>query len=86
MIDSEVTRHLLRRDGPQLLGSLTEREREVLTLMAEGASNREIARRLFISDAAVRKHVGNIFAGLGLLPEDENRRVRAILVFLQTRA
>lgn len=86
VIDSEVTRHLLRRDDSQLLGRLTEREHEVLTLMAEGASNREIAAHLFISDAAVRKHIGNIFAGFGLLPEDENRRVRAILAFLPARA
>ncbi|TDP95370.1 LuxR family two component transcriptional regulator [Leucobacter luti] len=84
VIDSEVTRHLLQRDQPQLVDSLTEREREVLTLMAEGASNSDIATRLFISDAAVRKHIGNIFTGLGLHPADENRRVRAILTFLHT--
>src|SRR5699024_11228424 len=54
------------------------------TLMAEGASNTDIANCLFISDAAVRKHVGNLSTGLGLLPTDENRRVRAILTFLQT--
>lgn len=84
VIDSEVTRHLLRRQQPRLIDSLTEREREVLTLMADGASNADIANSLFISDAAVRKHVGNIFTGLGLLPTDENRRVRAILTFLQT--
>ncbi|SJN15668.1 two-component system response regulator [Microbacterium esteraromaticum] len=85
VIDSEVTRHLLQRDQPHLIDYLTEREREVLTLMAEGASNSDIAARLFISDAAVRKHIGNIFTGLGLHPADENRRVRAILTFLQTQ-
>ncbi|MGO1306132.1 MAG: response regulator [Microbacterium gubbeenense] len=84
VIDPEVTRHLLQREQPQLLDSLTEREREVLTLMATGASNSDITKLLFISDAAVRKHIGNIFTGLGLLPTDENRRVRAILTFLQT--
>src|SRR5699024_3713673 len=84
VIDSEVTRHLFQRQQPRLIDSLTEREREVLTLMAEGASNTDIASRLFISAAAVRKHVGNIFTGLGLLPTEENRRVRAILTFLQT--
>lgn len=85
VIDPEVTRHLLRKESPSPLDSLTEREREVLTLMAEGVSNTEIGTRLFIGDAAVRKHVGKIFAGLGLQPTDENRRVRAILVFLQAR-
>lgn len=83
VIDPEVTRHLLRAREPGPLVRLTAREREVLGLMADGASNREIADRLFLSVAAVRKHVGNIFAGLGLQPTDENRRVRAILVYLQ---
>ncbi|MCE4025053.1 MULTISPECIES: response regulator transcription factor [unclassified Microbacterium] len=83
VIDPEVARHLLRRDEPGLLGALTPREREVLALMAQGASNGDIARALHLSDAAVRKHVGNIFTGLGLAPTEENRRVRAILLFLQ---
>lgn len=83
VIDPEVTRHLLRSQGPGPLDALTPREREVLGLMAEGASNGDIAARLFLSDAAVRKHVGGIFAGLGLGAADENRRVRAILLFLQ---
>jgi DNA-binding NarL/FixJ family response regulator len=84
VIDPEVARHLLRRDAPGALDALTPREREVLALMAEGASNGDIARLLHLSDAAVRKHVGNIFTGLGLAPSDENRRVRAILLFLQS--
>ncbi|MDR6866022.1 DNA-binding NarL/FixJ family response regulator [Microbacterium resistens] len=84
VIDPEVSRHLLRRDAPSALDGLTPREREVLALMAEGASNGDIARALHLSDAAVRKHVGNIFSGLGLAPTDENRRVRAILLFLQS--
>lgn len=83
VIDPEVTRQLLRSDTAGPLDALTPREHEVLALMAEGASNGEIAASLFLSDAAVRKHVGNIFSGLGLSPADENRRVRAILVFLQ---
>lgn len=86
VIDPEVTRHLLRIGNSGPLDALTPRERQVLALMAEGASNGEIASTLFLSDAAVRKHVGNIFAGLGLSPADENRRVRAILLFLQNRA
>jgi DNA-binding NarL/FixJ family response regulator len=85
VIDPEVTRQLLRVDAVGPLDALTAREREVLELMAEGASNGDIASTLFLSDAAVRKHVGNIFSGLGLSPADENRRVRAILVFLHAR-
>ena len=84
VIDPEVARHLIRRDEPGALAGLTPREHEVLSLMAEGASNGEIARALHLSDAAVRKHVGNIFTGLGLSPTQENRRVRAILLFLQS--
>jgi len=83
VIDPDVARHLLRRDTPGPLDVLTPREREVLGLMAEGASNGDIARALHLSDAAVRKHVGNIFQGLALAPTEENRRVRAILLFLQ---
>lgn len=83
VIDTEVTRHLLRRSAPNLLDALTPREHEVLTLMAEGLSNRDISAALHLSDATVRKHIGNIFTSLGLAPSDENRRVRAILLFLQ---
>lgn len=85
VIDPEVTQHLLRQGRPGPLDELTGREREVLELMAEGASNGEIGAKLFIGDAAVRKHIGNIFARLGLPPSEENRRVRAILAYLQTR-
>ncbi|MGQ7311359.1 response regulator [Microbacterium arabinogalactanolyticum] len=85
VIDPEVTRHLLRVDDAGPLAALTVREREVLALMADGAANSDIARSLVLSDAAVRKHVGNIFSGLGLAPTEENRRVRAILTYLDTR-
>lgn len=85
IIDPEVTRHLLRQGQPGPLAELTAREREVLELMAEGASNAEIAAQLYVSDAAVRKHIGSIFTRLGLQPSDENRRVRAILTYLQAR-
>lgn len=83
IIDPEVTRHLLRQDQPGPLADLTPREREVLELMAKGESNAGIAAQLYVSDAAVRKHIGNIFTRLGLQPSDENRRVRAILTYLQ---
>jgi DNA-binding NarL/FixJ family response regulator len=83
VVDPDVVRHLLarrRNDGP--LAALTDREREVLGLMAEGHTNPTIAARLFVSEAAVRKHVGNIFAKLDLDP-DSDRRVAAVLTYLR---
>lgn len=82
-LDGEVVGQLLgRRTGP--LAGLTPREREVLGLMAEGRSNTAVATALSITDKAVGKHVGNIFAKLGLPPsDDDNRRVRAVLAHLQ---
>ena len=81
VIDPEVTRAMMRtsRSG---LGDLSPREFEVLELMARGLSNAQIAEDLYLSGAAVAKHVSNIFAKLGLDPSEENRRVRAILAFL----
>ena len=83
VVDPEVVRQLLGRrrdDGP--LASLTEREREVLALMAEGRTNGSIAGELVVSEAAVRKHVGNIFAKLRLDPASD-RRVSAVLAYLR---
>jgi len=82
-VDPEVVRQLLGRrrdDGP--LSALTEREREVLALMAEGLTNGSIAARLVVSEAAVRKHVGNIFAKLDL-EQGTDRRVAAVLTYLR---
>lgn len=81
VIDPEVTRAMMRtnRSG---LGDLSPREFEVLELMARGLSNAQIAEELYLSGAAVAKHVSNIFAKLSLDPSEENRRVRAILAFL----
>ncbi len=85
VIDPEVVRRLFahrRRRRP--LEDLTAREREVLALMAEGLSNAAIARRLVVTEAAVLKHVGNIFGKLGLEPAaDDHRRVRAVLAYLR---
>src|SRR6266511_2050898 len=79
VVDPEVVTHLLgasRRGGA--LDSLTDREREVLALMAEGRSNGAIATTLFLSQGAVEKHVTSIFAKLGLPPShDDHRRVLA---------
>lgn len=83
VVDPQVVRQLLGRrrdDGP--LASLTEREREVLALMAEGRTNGSIAEALVVSEAAVRKHVGNIFAKLALDPASD-RRVSAVLAYLR---
>ncbi len=62
---------------------LTARERQVLALMAEGASNPQVAARLYVSEGAVAKHVASIFLKLDLPPGEENRRVRAILTWLR---
>jgi DNA-binding NarL/FixJ family response regulator len=86
VLDPEVVAQLLvrrRRDDP--LRSLTAREREVLSLMAEGHSNLAISRRLFVSDGAVEKHVRNIFTKLGLPPDGtQHRRVLAVLTYLRS--
>jgi DNA-binding NarL/FixJ family response regulator len=85
-VDPAVISQLIhRRQDP--LDRLTPREREVLGVMAEGHSNASIARRLFISDAAVVKHIGNILMKLDLPPDDgRNRRVSAVLAYLQGAA
>ena len=83
VVDPQVVRQLLGRrhdDGP--LASLSAREREVLALMAEGRTNGSIAEALVVSEAAVRKHVGNIFAKLDLDPGSD-RRVSAVLAYLR---
>jgi DNA-binding NarL/FixJ family response regulator len=84
VIDPEVVAKLLAKRSGQLPGArLTDRERDVLALMAEGRSNSAIAQRLFISEKAVAKHSTSIFAKLGLPPsEDDNRRVLAVLAYL----
>jgi DNA-binding NarL/FixJ family response regulator len=67
------------------LATLTPREREVLSLMAEGRSNAGIAAALVISAGAVEKHVASIFGKLGLPPaEGDNRRVLAVLRLLRS--
>ena len=85
VLDPEVVAQLLvsrRTNDP--LEPLTPRERQVLTLMAEGRSNTAIARQLVVSEGAVEKHVRNIFSKLDLPPDDElNRRVLAVLTFLR---
>jgi DNA-binding NarL/FixJ family response regulator len=85
VLDPEVVAQLLvrrRRDDP--LRALTPREREVLSLMAEGRSNSAIGKELVVSDGAVEKHVRNIFTKLQLPPDEEqHRRVLAVLTYLR---
>ncbi|MEU5690199.1 response regulator transcription factor [Actinosynnema sp. NPDC020468] len=82
-IDHEVITQLMVRSRRNPVDSLTQREREVLGLMAQGLSNAAVAAALVVSDGAVEKHVGNIFAKLGLEPStNEHRRVRAVLAYL----
>nr|WP_269327644.1 response regulator transcription factor [Kineosporia mesophila] len=85
VMDPEVVAALLNhRAGHGPLESLTPREREVLSLMAEGRSNSAIAARMFVTERAVSKHSNNIFIKLGLeQSEEDNRRVLAVLAYLQ---
>jgi DNA-binding NarL/FixJ family response regulator len=86
VLDPEVVSHLLRasRRGDSL-ATLTPREREVLSLIAQGRSNTAIAGTLVISPGVVEKHVASIFAKLGLPPSDtDNRRVMAAVRYLES--
>ncbi|GGQ53437.1 response regulator [Kitasatospora griseola] len=79
VVDPEVVQQLVRLHHDPL-ERLSAREREVLGLMAQGRSNANLAAELFISDAAVNKHIGNIFAKLDLPADtDGHRRVLAVL-------
>jgi DNA-binding NarL/FixJ family response regulator len=70
--------------GTRTLDELTEREREILSLMAEGHSNQSICGRLVISPRTVESHVRSVFMKLGLADSaDSSRRVLAVLAFLQ---
>jgi DNA-binding NarL/FixJ family response regulator len=84
-MDPEVVAQLLvRRRADDPLQALTPREHEVLGLMAEGHSNSTIGGLLVVSDGAVHKHIGNIFAKLGLPATDAgHRRVLAVLAYLK---
>jgi DNA-binding NarL/FixJ family response regulator len=86
VVDPAVVAPLVARRAskPDRLGELTEREREVLTLMAEGRSNQAIADRLFVTGKTVEAHIASIFSKLDLLPApDDHRRVLAVLAFLE---
>jgi DNA-binding NarL/FixJ family response regulator len=84
-LDTEIVARMLgRRRAQGALDDLTPREREVLAAMAEGKSNQGIAAALFVTEAAVEKHVTSIFHKLGLTPTaGEHRRVLAVLRYLE---
>jgi DNA-binding NarL/FixJ family response regulator len=84
-VDTEVISQILGRSRNRAeIDRLTPREREVLTLMAEGLSNTGIAERLVVSAGAVEKHISNVFMKLGLEPEEgAHRRVLAVLTYLR---
>ena len=86
VMDPEVVAKLLaRRSSQPPVARLTQRERDVLALIAEGRTNSAIAQRLVVSEKAVSKHCTSIFAKLDLPPSgDDNRRVLAVLAYLDT--
>ena len=87
MLDPEVVAQLIGRPrhSRDPLERRTEREREVLALMAEGRSNKAIAERLFVSEHTVEKHVKGVFATLELAQSpDDHRRVLAVLTYLNS--
>jgi DNA-binding NarL/FixJ family response regulator len=85
-LDPKVVEALLARknqDASSALNGLTERELEVLSELATGRSNAATAKKLYMSERAVEKHVGSVFQKLGLANEsDVNRRVMAVLAYL----
>ncbi|MET7345157.1 response regulator [Streptomyces sp. NPDC087866] len=86
-MDPEVITQLLTGSTGNAVGTLTPRERDVLTLMAQGLGNAEIGKRLFVTDNAVQKHIGNIFMKLDLPTADGgHRRVLAVLSYLDSLA
>jgi DNA-binding NarL/FixJ family response regulator len=87
VVDPALVRELVtarRREDP--LAALSAREREVLALMAEGRSNAGIARRLWVAEGTVEKHVSSILTKLNLHEaDDDHRRVLAVITFLKAR-
>jgi DNA-binding NarL/FixJ family response regulator len=87
VLDPKVVEGLVARRDREVrspLAHLTEREREVLSLMAEGKNNAAIAASLFLTGRAVEKHINSLFHKLGLSEEEDvHRRVMAVLTFLR---
>jgi DNA-binding NarL/FixJ family response regulator len=88
VLDPAVVAQLVgrSRQGDSPLDRLTDREREVLALMAEGRSDKGIAEQLIVTEHTVEKHVKNIFATLHLPPSpDDHRRVLAVITYLNSQ-
>jgi DNA-binding NarL/FixJ family response regulator len=85
VIDPEIISQLLRRGRARNpLDALTEREHEILSLMAQGYSNDSICHQLVISRRTVESHVSSVFTKLGIIESpDSSRRVLAVLAYLQ---
>jgi DNA-binding NarL/FixJ family response regulator len=85
VVDPAIIRRVLgrlRQDDP--IAHLTDREHEILSLMAEGRSNRAIAERLVLSERTIESHVGRVFQKLALADTpDDHRRVLAVLTYLR---
>ena len=86
-LDPQVVATLVSPEPGKALGQLTDREREVLSLMAEGLTNAGIARRLVLTERTVESHVRNVLMKLELPEgEDGHRRVLAVLAYLNSPA
>jgi DNA-binding NarL/FixJ family response regulator len=87
VLDPDIVAQFLGRQATRnRLGELTERERAVLALMAEGRSNRAIANQLQVTEKTIETHIASIFSKLDLLPEpDDHRRVLAVRAWLHAQ-
>ena len=86
VVDPTIVARLVKRARPaRQLAELTERERQVIALMAEGRSNKAICARLFLSPKTIEAHIKHIFTKLGIDESaDDHRRVRAVLAYLRS--
>ena len=86
VVDPTIVARLVKRARPaRQLAELTERERQVIALMAEGRSNKAICARLFLSPKTVEAHIKHIFTKLGIDESaDDHRRVLAVLAYLRS--